>query len=173
MRAAANGVFFHMTNPQSFNYSQGRHDFTTAESQIFTLLQPRNYEDILRHIESLTPGVTEDFMIDETVLHRFAKLLKASGINYSKVLQTRATIHKDPEGVIVWGFPMDNFPAPLTIIRGSGDIRFVWIYGTTEMGALGILKTGKIARGTIDGLEMPSGAETSGCFAKAIIWISS
>ena len=68
---------------------------------------------------------------------------------------------------------MDNFPAPLTIIRGSGDIRFVWIYGTTEMGALGKLKTGKIARSTIDGLEMPSGAETSGCFAKAIIWISS
>ena len=125
-----------MTNPQSFNYSQGRRDFTAAESQIFSLLQPTNYQDILHHIESHKPGVTEEFMIDETVLHRSAKLLKASGINYSKVLQTRATI-KDPEGVIVWGFPVDNFPAPRTTMRGSGDSRFVWIHGTSEMGAQG------------------------------------
>ena len=99
------------------------------------------------------------------MLHRFAK---ASGINYAKVLQTPATIHKDPEGVIVWGFQADHFPAPLATMRGSGDSKFVWIHGTTELGALGILKTGKAARSTVDGLDMPPGLETSGFFAKAM-----
>ena len=39
---------------------------------------------------------------------------------------------------------------------------------TTELGALGILKTGKAARSTVDGLDMPPGLETSGFFAKAM-----
>ena len=132
------------------------------------MLEPNNYLDVLQHIQSLTPGVSDGFMVDQQVLHRFAKLLKASGINYAKVLQTPATIHKDPEGVIVWGFQADHFPAPLATMRGSGDSKFVWIHGTTELGALGILKTGKVARSTVDGLDMPPGLETSGFFAKAM-----
>ena len=133
-----------MTNPETFNYSQGRRDFTFAEAQICSMLEPANYLDVLQHVKSLTPGVSDDFMVDQQVLHRFAKLLKASGTNYAKVLQTPATIHKDSEGVIVWGFQADHFPAPLATMRGSGDSKFVWIHGTTELGALGILKTGKV-----------------------------
>ena len=154
--------------PETFNYSQGRRDFTSTEAQIYSMLEPTNYLDVLQHIKSLTPGVSDDFMVDQQVLHRFAKLLKASGINYAKVLQTPATIHKDPEGVIVWGFQADHFPAPLATMRGSGDSKFVWIHGTTELGALGMLKTGKVARSTVDGLDMPPGLETSGFFAKAM-----
>ena len=75
-------------------------------------------------------------MVDQVVSHRFAKLLQASGINHHKILQTPATVYKDPEGTIVWGLPVDNFPGPLTTMTGSGDSRFVSIHETSDLGAL-------------------------------------
>ena len=43
-------------------------------------------------------------------LHRFAKIVKASNINFKKVLQAPATLHKDEDGAIVWGFTVNQIP---------------------------------------------------------------
>ena len=107
-------------------------------------------------------------MLDQTVLHHSAKLLKSSGINYQKIPQTPATVHKDPEGTFGWGFAVGNFPGPLATMRGSGDSKFNGFHRKSELGALELLKTGKLSRSTTDGLDMPPGMEPRGFFAKAM-----
>ena len=34
------------------------------------------------------------FMVDAAVLHRFAKILKATGVNYQQILPTKTTLTK-------------------------------------------------------------------------------
>ena len=36
-----------------------------------------NYQNVLQRLVKLAEGVTPDFMVDDTVLYRFAKILKA------------------------------------------------------------------------------------------------
>ena len=121
------------------------------------MLEPTNYLDVLQHIKSLIPTIIDNFMVDQQVLHRFAKLLKASGINYAKILQIPATIHKDPEDVIVWDFQAHHFPAPLTTMRGSGDLD-TWNYGNGCFGNIEIGRgckehNGRFGHATWDGNE--------------------
>ena len=109
---SGNGIVWHPCDPDLLNYSQGRRTCTMVDSQIYTPLQHGACDDVLQGLSKskLTEGVTEEFMVDATVLYRFAKILKASVVNYTQIYKQEATIHNDQDGVVVWGFPTSSFP---------------------------------------------------------------
>ena len=99
------------------------------------------YQDVLHYIAKPAEGVTREFMVDDNKFFiDFAKILKASNIDYAKALHTPATLHKDPGQTVVWGFPVHRFLRPSATIQGARENRHVFVHGSTEQGALGIIK---------------------------------
>ena len=47
--------------------------------------------------------------------------------NFSKMLQTPATLHRDEDGTIAWGFAVPRFPGSAVAMQGTGDHRYILI----------------------------------------------
>ena len=165
---AVHGTRFDYIDPLQIQTKEDRSIWLRTSAEIFSLLLPDSYEQVVQHLMSLVTPLDPTFHIDLSVVQRFAKMIVASGCDYRKVFQKRAAVMKDPHNTVVWQFPVAGFPQPTTLLS-AGSTQYVFFHGTSEEGCIGILRCGKVLRSTTDGVGMPPGKFCLGFFCKAIV----
>ena len=165
---AVHGTRFDYIDPLQIQTKEDRSIWLRTSAEIFSLLLPDSYEQVVQHLMSLVTPLDPTFHIDLSVVQRFAKMIVASGCDYRKVFQKRAAVMKDPHNTVVWQFPVAGFPQPTTLLS-AGSTQYVFFHGTSEEGCIGVLRCGKVLRSTTDGVGMPPGKFCLGFFCKAIV----